>query len=69
MDEDELMDALDMLECDMAEDEALGVGGNEEPDYLQVRPLDTPSTQPIAQGGQALDEFGLPVAAAQPIAQ
>merc|ERR1712164_178357 len=36
MDEDELMDALDCLEADMAEDEALGIGGDQEPDYLSV---------------------------------
>merc|ERR1711998_626796 len=38
LDEDERMDALDTLEADMAEDEALGIGGGAEPDYLTVKP-------------------------------
>merc|ERR1712166_490892 len=67
MDEDDLMDELDLLEADMAEDEALGLGGNSEPDYLSVKPLPVPTSAPPQDNGQ-LDEFGLPVAAV-PMAQ
>merc|ERR1712093_420998 len=66
LDEDDLMDELDMLEADMAEDEALGIGGVGEPDYLSVQPLPT-TTGPAAAPVQGeLDEFGLPVQ--QPVA-
>merc|ERR1711959_778599 len=65
LDEDDLMDELDMLEADMAEDEALGIGGVGEPDYLSVKPLPTSTpAAPVPQG--ELDEFGLPVQ--QPVA-
>jgi len=69
LDEDDLMDELDMLEADMAEDEALGLGGTE-PDYLSVKPLQVPESGPPQQQGE-LDEFGLPVIQqpAQPMAQ
>eukprot|EP00658_Telonema_sp_P-2_P080868 TRINITY_DN813_c0_g1_i5.p1 TRINITY_DN813_c0_g1~~TRINITY_DN813_c0_g1_i5.p1 ORF type:complete len:231 (-),score=56.97 TRINITY_DN813_c0_g1_i5:417-1109(-) len=63
LDEDDLMDELDMLEADMAEDEALGIGGAE-PDYLSVKPLATPGANVAPQG--ELDEFGLPMAQPQP---
>merc|ERR1712164_9968 len=64
LDEDELMDELDMLEADMAEDEALGLGGTE-PDYLSVKPMAVPTSGPAQPQGE-LDEFGLPVVQQQP---